>query len=52
MCREPAGAANHLSSGSLQERGKKNREGGIRWEPGRANQWPPPLVLTQNIEFA
>lgn len=32
-CRDPAAAANHLSSGSLQERRKK-QEGRVRWEAG------------------
>ena len=51
-CRDPAGAANHRSSGSLQERKRNDRERGVRWEPGGAGQEPPPSVLTQDVEFA
>ena len=60
-CRDPARAANHQSSGSLQERRRNNREGGVRWEPGGAGQaltltltltWPLPSLLTQDVEFA
>lgn len=45
-CRDPAGAANHPNSGSLQEQRKNNREGSVRCGPGGAGQGPPPSVLT------
>ena len=48
----PRWAANHRSSGSLQERRRNNREGGVRWEPGGAGQEPLPSLLTQDVEFA
>lgn len=46
MCRDPAGAANHLNSGSLQGEGKRTGREASGGGPGRASQQPPPLMLT------
>lgn len=52
MCRDPAVAANHLSSGSLQGRRKKQGGKGQAGSRYTSSQGLPPLVLTQDVEFA